>query len=311
LNVGRSPSTPIDNRKSEIENPPIPPLSTLLLSAEDDLHDTIFPRLAAAGADLDCIHPFRCLDSHQQKHEPFSLKTDIDELGFEIETTNSDLIIIDPITSFMAGIDHNSTAAIRQYLTPLAQLAAFYGVAILAITHLNKSGRQRDLYRASGSLALAAIARSVHLVTYDPIHNHCLLSPAKTNLTAALAPLPYRIADGKIAWLSTPSTPSTVSTASDAAPEPADFTPEFYRQHDTVTAREFLRLTLAAGPQPAVPLIRQAKSLAIGERTLRRAKAQLAIRSEKDPTRDGPWCWLLPEQSFPPPAPRHETPVAP
>lgn len=55
----------------------------------------------------------------------------------------------------------------RGVLAPLGELAARYGVAVIAVTHLNKASGGRAIYRASGSLALVAAARAAWSFSKD------------------------------------------------------------------------------------------------------------------------------------------------
>jgi archaellum biogenesis ATPase FlaH len=281
---------PPEQQKSSFDN--LPPGDTLLLSAEDELHDTIFPRLRALNADTNRIHPFRCLDACRQHYEPFSLKTHLDELSIEIETSNAQLLILDPITAFMDGIDHNSTAHVRKYLTPLAQLAAFYNLAILAITHFSKETKRQSLYRATNSLALTAVARAFYVVHPSPGagavagRKHNLFAPSKQNLNTPQPPLPFTIADNALQWLPLPS-PDSPLTSQDTDPS----TPDFYEHHDRQSAMQFLTDALKDGPKPSGPLIKEARQLLISERTLRRAKATLGIQAQKS---QQTWYWQLP-----------------
>jgi putative DNA primase/helicase len=60
-------------------------------------------------------------------------------------------------------------------------------------------------------------------------------------------------------------------------------------------AREFLLERLGAGPVNSEDLVEEAKQEGIAEKTLRRAKKELGIRSRKQQGRtDGLWFWELP-----------------
>ena len=58
--------------------------NVILLTAEDDLRDTVVPRLAAAGADLSRIHIVKMVRDGDKKRM-FSLVTDLDLLRYKIE----------------------------------------------------------------------------------------------------------------------------------------------------------------------------------------------------------------------------------
>ena len=122
----------------------------IVISAEDDPADTIRPRLDAAGADVERMH---CMSTVPQRNGDtvedrlFSLREDLKVLEREIRRLpDSRLVIIDPISSYLGGVDTHRNADVRSALHPLAALAERTGVAIVAVSHLNKSvggkGRQ-------------------------------------------------------------------------------------------------------------------------------------------------------------------------
>src|SRR5438094_4985876 len=61
-----------------------------------------------------------------------------------------------PISLVQVCDQHNRHAEIRGLLAPLAALAAKYSVAIVLVTHLNKSANGPAIYRAIGSIGIAA-----------------------------------------------------------------------------------------------------------------------------------------------------------
>jgi hypothetical protein len=137
----------------------------VLLSAEDDVEDTIRPRLDAAGAD---VHRIKLLQAvrhnyrENQKEAIFSLVTDLPALEAAIlAVPGCQLVVIDPITAYLGETDSHKNAEIRGLIAPLAALAAKYGVAIVCVTHLNKSGSGPAIYRSIGSIAFVAAARAV------------------------------------------------------------------------------------------------------------------------------------------------------
>jgi hypothetical protein len=68
-------------------------------------------------------------------------------------------------------------------LAPLNDLAAAYDVAIVAVTHLNKTSGAKAMHRVTGSLAFVAAARAAWLVTADKTDpKRRLFLPIKNNL---------------------------------------------------------------------------------------------------------------------------------
>ncbi|HTH17370.1 MAG TPA: AAA family ATPase, partial [Magnetospirillum sp.] len=143
----------------------------VLLSAEDDAEDTIRPRLDAAGADVHCIkllHAVRHNYRENQKEALFSLATDLPALEAAIlAVPDCRLVVIDPITAYLGDTDSHKNAEIRGLIAPLAALAAKHGVAIVCVTHLNKSGSGPAIYRSIGSIAFVAAARAAWAVIKD------------------------------------------------------------------------------------------------------------------------------------------------
>jgi len=277
--------------------------STILLSAEDDPADTIRPRLEAAGADLSRIklpHPTGKI----QAFSPFAL-CDPDNLDvIRLAILGQDhcrLLIIDPISAYLGNTNAASNEAVRHALMPLAQLATEYNVAILAITHLRKSGAQRAICRAMDSLAFAATARSVWFVTADPGDRaRRLWCAAKSNLGADPSALAFRIQDNHLLWEADPLPLTAEEALALCRPNPEIATER--RQ-----AMAWLTEILNQAALPADDVTDHARKLGFTGITLRRAREALGILTTRrgfGPL--GTWFWHLPNGPAPaePPAPR-------
>jgi len=282
------------------------PGSVVLLSAEDDTLDTIYPRLAAAGADLNRIDVLKAV--HVQRagdgaplEALFSLHSDVALLENAIaERDNCRLVVIDPITAYLGRSDSHRNSEMRALLAPLSELAARTGVAVLAVNHLNKMGQGPAIYRSMGSLAFAATARSVLAVMSDP-HDSAsrLLVSLKNNVSGTIAGMRFQVPDADpnssesamptIHWSTAPVT-MTAEEIMAAATQTAECGPALEE------ACEWLRSALASDPQQAAELKRVAKADGIRERTLVRAKARLGVVARRTGFGlDGAWVWSLPE----------------
>jgi len=133
----------------------------VLLSAEDDLGDTIRPRLDAHGADVTRIVALKSIkgaDGAGDYNRLFDLSRDLEHLRAAIGTVeNCRLIVVDPISAYLGKTDSHKNSDVRGVLSPLADLAAETRVAILAVSHLRK-GEGAAIYRTMGSLAFVAAA---------------------------------------------------------------------------------------------------------------------------------------------------------
>lgn len=149
-NGGRFP----DNTKSPSGN-------VVIWTGEDDIADTLTPRLMAMGANLDKVHFVQGVIA-EDGEQPFNPSADMPILQQAIaKIGNVRLLIIDPIVSVVKGDSHKN-AEVRKDLTPLIQMAESMGFAIIGITHFSKgtSGRE-PIERITGSLAFGAVARVV------------------------------------------------------------------------------------------------------------------------------------------------------
>ena len=73
----------------------------------------------------------------------------------------ADFVVIDPLMAFLPPrVAANLDQCVRQVLTPLADLAARTGCAVLLVRHLTKRGRDRAIYRGQGSIGIVAAVRT-------------------------------------------------------------------------------------------------------------------------------------------------------
>jgi len=288
----------------------------VLLSAEDDLADTIRPRLDAAGADVFRIVFVSAVrapnpDTGGTRPVPFTLSADLPALEEAIEHIGGcRLVVIDPISAYLGGgprFDSHRNSDVRTVLAPLADLAARRGVAIVAVTHLRK-GEGPAMYRAMGSLAFVAAARAVWAVARDkddPTGRRRLFLPVKNNLAGDQTGLAFALGQAASGVPCVGWEPEPISISADdalSADRPADDDGGSALDE----AVEWLREALADGPVQAKDVKRQARWDAIAPRTLDRAKAQLKVIAAPDGYR-GPWVWRLPNT----PTERHSAPESP
>jgi putative DNA primase/helicase len=275
--------------------------NVVLLTAEDDPKDTVVPRLMAAGADLDRIEIVQMV--HEDgKDRMFSLVSDLDLLRQTVlRIGNVKMIQIDPITAYLGvkQIDSFRTTDVRAVLGPVTDLASELMVSIVGIMHFNKkTDVTNTLLRISDSLAFGTTARHVYAVVDDPENKRKLLVKGKNNLAAHdTKALAYGFGAREVG--------KDKKTGQDIwAPHIV-----WYLQHVEVTsteamqaaggqsgyarreAREFLLNRLEAGPVNADDILEEAKHNGISQKTLKRAKKDLKIRSIR---RQDNWIWELP-----------------
>lgn len=255
--------------------------SVIVLSAEDDPGDTIRPRLEAAGADLNNVHVLqavrRAKPTGEQSLEHFSLEADLFALQDAIVSLSDvRLIVIDPVSAYLGGVDSHVNANVRTLLAPLSAMAAATRVAVVTVTHLNKSNSSA-LYRASGSVAFVAAARAVWLFAKNPDDAaQRLMLPGKMNLAPEQGGMGYRLEakrDGAVVvW------GGVVSVSAEAVLEPEGTE----RRSERLEAMDWLRGKLADGPVAQRKLKADAAKEGFAWATVRRAKDAMEITIEKE-----------------------------
>ena len=166
-----------------IEKGTAPLGSVILLNAEDDPADTIRPRLEALEANLEKIRILTIKTGEIERF--FRLDKDIEILEETlIEIEDVALVVIDPISAYLDKTDSYKDSEIRSLLSSLHKIAQEYDVAIVLISHLNKTSERRALHRVLGSVGLVAAARTAFVVTTD--HNNPerrFFLPLKNNIS--------------------------------------------------------------------------------------------------------------------------------
>jgi archaellum biogenesis ATPase FlaH len=271
--------------------------SVVLLSAEDDAGDTIRPRLDAAEADVSRIHLLEAVRNvmadGKAVETTFSLERDIPALEDAIQQTGARVVVIDPISAYLGATDSHNNSAVRGLLTPLAALAGRYKVAVVAISHLRKSGGAA-IHRIVESLAFSAAARAAWGVAQDPDDKaRRLFAPIKQNLAADIGGLAFRIEApngiARISW-----EPGAVAVDVDMVL--GGF--ESREDHSELKeAMEWLKDFLADGPRGAADVKRQAGDVGLKWMTVRRSADSIGIAKRKMGGRGAGWEWALPGES--------------
>jgi putative DNA primase/helicase len=272
--------------------------SVIILAAEDDVEDTLAPRLMAAGADLSRVFVIRSVFD-ENRRRGFSLQADLERLEAEIEKReNVKLVIIDPVSSYLGKVDSHKNADVRSVLEPLGEMAARLRVAIICNNHFSKGGGSANS-RVIGSVAFVNQARAAFIVTPDEDDDtRMLLIPSKMNIAPIRHGLAYRIegcliefegkeiATSRIMYESTP-----ITITADQALAAMDGNGQ--ARTDKAEASDFLQDILANGPLPAKQVKAEATEAGISAKSLRSAREALGIKPEKSGF-EGGWVWALP-----------------
>jgi hypothetical protein len=272
------------------------PAHVLLLPGEDDLDQVVFPRLRAADARVSRVHILSGIRQGEEE-QPLWLPDHLDVIEREIRRKNIRLVIFDPLSQFVAqGYSLIVEQSVRRLLGPVATLARETGAAFLLTNHLSKRSGGPALYRASGSIGIMAMARSVLLVAPDPDDQDALvLASTKSNLGPAPVALSYRVKEvsgvPRLEWLEEVGlTPDELLSGLDGRKGRSGNS----ARSKVEEAELFLTQILGKGPISAEAVKSKSEDL-FSWKTVLRAKQALGVRSKKQRGVGGQWDWELAE----------------
>ena len=208
--------TPLPFEPADVERDPI---NIGFIGAEDDPSTTIAPRLIQAGADMDRIF---YLDYINGYYPNLADPDHLDHIGDWINHEQLKWIVVDPIDSFLGGVDANTNQSVRSVLGPLVQKLQKAKTTLTAIRHPPKAV-QKAIHAGGGSMGFTAQSRASFLVGYlDSTKEERVIVPIKTNLSAEPTPFGFTLDENGV---------------------------EFTTEHPDVTAGELISRTDESDPE--------------------------------------------------------------
>ena len=278
------------------------PVGDVVIWSGEDSQDVLAARLRAMDADMQRVHFVDGVSG--LNGEAFDPGRDMDLLQATLERLESPrLLILDPIVSAVTGDSHKG-AEVRRSLQPVVALAQRLGCAVVGITHFSKGTTGRDpAERITGSIAFAALARVVLVAAkvqsgegHEGEHaaERRVLVRAKSNIGPDDGGLAYtldrievapKVEGQRVVWLE-----ALRGSARDVLAT-AEAVPDDEESSALDDAVQFLRSELRSAPKSASDIFREGRGAGHSERTIRRAKAELRVESQKTATG---WVWALP-----------------
>ncbi len=257
-----------------------PPINIIYQSSEDDADDSIVPRFLGAGGNLERL----LFISEKERYLSFS----DDRLIQAIRQTGAKLVVLDPLSAYI-GEDTGINAAneVRRQFRPLIEIAREQHCAILIVHHMNKSLGQKAINRAVGSVDIVGAARSVLLVarTDKDRPGERILAQVKCNVGPTGNAIVFSVGNGGITWLE-----ETAKTADEVLGNV--FSNIGRPDIQTQESKDAISHFLSDGPKPQREVMEKMKAAGISERTAKKAKQLLGVRSIKQ---GSVWFWTLPE----------------
>jgi hypothetical protein len=286
--------------------------SVILISGEDDVSDTLKPRLRWARANLGKVR-FLAPETLGQwtLSDLDTLKRAVDEAG------DCRLIMIDPATAFVGKVDDHKTSQLRSVLTPLTTFAAERRVAIIMVTHTGKADYLNAANKILGSVGWRNAVRAAWMFFADPEDGEGrrrLMLRIKSNLSEDCGGLAYRIEkeefDNEVRVMVRWEKDAVRDHADDVLARQKRRAVAEAGSNDASRAAEWLKAKLEGGPQPAGDSGSPTSLAAQGNAALgidRRyewwrdtvLKRLLGGKSDKARGKNAPWYWCLPGQTPP------------
>jgi len=272
--------------------------NVIIWSGEDDLADTIKPRLRFAGADQTRCWFINGVRQEGEKRDfdpardAKALEKACDQLG------DVSLIVIDPVVVIVQK-DNNSASDVRRSMQPLVALGTKYNAVILGLQHFTKGSKGKDpAGRVLGSgawehqsrivLAAAAIDEGEGKVA-----TRMVFTCTKTFAKGAGGGFEYGYEEepgtevARIVWgKRLEGTGQFILAEAEGNGD---------GESKLGTAKKFLRTLLAKGSVSVWEIKKQFEDAGIAEHTLRRAKESLAIKTLR--AGKNSFRWVLPDEN--------------
>ncbi len=271
------------------------PGQVLFISGEDDPEDTLVPRLIECGADLGRV-AFLASPTLGDFHLGAlkTLEAAVGQVG-----PDTRLVVIDPPTSFICGVDDHKNAELRSLLTPLKEWCQAARLALVFNTHFNKGsgGKVEAMMRVLGGVAWVNAVRVAHAFAKDPqdaTGERRLFVPMKRNIGRERKGLAYKILPldddddrARVEWLGEADVSADEAVNRDSRPkkrrvEAADWLAGLFDGADEIASKRIFT--------------RAAVETHLSPDALREAKEDMGIRATQKDNGEGrnQWVWYWP-----------------
>jgi putative DNA primase/helicase len=285
------------------------PCEVAVLASEDDINETLKPRLVAADGDSSKVHFLigTVVDGQTDSEMAIALDTDLDMVGcFLKEHPDVRQLRVDPVTAYLGIVNPDRPREVRPFLQKLLKFARKWNIGILLVMHLAKNVEVSALYRVGGAATWVQVPRSVWFFakkekeegdTTPPAH---IMVSGKGNLVAddKKKALEFRITSvsvpiegkdesiGRIEWgaeCETTLEEQMGQHSGKPGPEPKKME----------AAKKYFKTALADGAKPRDEVFDAGLAAGHKKWTLTGAAKELKLEGE---WRGGVYYWMLPAQ---------------
>ncbi|QXU56129.1 AAA family ATPase [Rhodococcus sp. LW-XY12] len=273
------------------------PRNVLYVHSEDSREFTVAPRLKAAGADMDRV---LFVDVETAHTDAGALVLPLDNLALEriIAKEQVTFVVLDAATSSMASeLSGRDDRAVRQYLEPLAQLAARQGCVVFGLCHFGKRDGADTGKLILGSIAWSQVARSVLSIAQDSDSGRLVVTNTKANLAPRVRSMEGEVVSTTVAtedgdtevgvfrWLG-----ETSRDARELLSGPDEEAEE--RDEITMVIRGYL--IECGGSAPAAEVLKVTRAAGLVDNAVKKARKRAGVRTERRGYgKGGQWVWTI------------------
>ncbi|WP_204081173.1 AAA family ATPase [Mycobacterium riyadhense] len=265
--------------------------TVLWIGSEESREHAIVPRLIANDADMGQV----IFVDVETDLGTGALVFPLDLIAIEkiiVEHTIS-MIFLDPAKGLMPpGFSGNDDIAVRQYLEPIAALAARRNVTIVGLSHFGKRSGDDSGKLLLGSVAWSQVARCVLSIAENTDTGTRVLTNTKANYTAADRSVEFRIVGAMVATEDGPTEIGSVQWLGDTTLDARDLLAGA-QDEDGPDVDRWLTDLLANGSVKATEVFSAADAAGYSKDQAKRAKKRLRVIADR-PMNPGPWFWSLP-----------------
>lgn len=175
---------------------------TVIITAEDDMKDTLAPRFHAAGGKEGYLKKWNL----QSQHVDLSNDSEL-VLRQLAKIKGLQLLIIDPIATFQGDIKGHNAGEIAQVMGKIAVIAEQLNIGVVCIMHLNKGDYANSVDKIAGSKAYINSVRSAVMfhrnleLNKDINDSIVYFGQVKSNLSPNAGVIEYKIEAVKVKGL--------------------------------------------------------------------------------------------------------------
>lgn len=268
------------------------PHDVVYLSVENSPQYVVRPRFDILEGDANRLHVLQGAvtgEGPKARREGVRL-SDIPLLESALKQTGAQFLVVDPIQSYLGhDVDMHRSNETRPILDSLTKLAEKYNACFLILRHFAKSAAGSPINRGLGSIDVTAAARTeLHAGKCD---DQSVMALAKTNIGELAKSIGYETNAGAFRWTGETSiTANDLGASGGMSEEDRDAASE---------ASQCLADMLRGGPKLSSEVLSEMKELGVSERSVRRAKLKLGVKTRKRAgQRYGLWEWYLEDYEF-------------